>query len=56
MYVVYDTDYAIYVHEDLNARHKKGKNAKFLERPARDETVRRDILGIMKKTVRFKRF
>jgi len=31
--VSYDTNYAIYVHEDLSARHPHG-NAKFLERPA----------------------
>lgn len=34
--VVYSTAYAIYVHENLTARHAQGKTAKFLERPARD--------------------
>lgn len=34
--VGYTASYAIYVHEDLNARHKPGKAAKFLESPARD--------------------
>lgn len=29
-------DYAVYVHEDLNARHKKGKRAKFLESVVRE--------------------
>ena len=33
--VSYHTDYAVYVHEDLNARHKSGKQAKYLEGPAR---------------------
>ena len=33
----YKTDYAVYVHEDLNARHKSGKQAKYLEQPARQE-------------------
>lgn len=33
--VGYTQSYAIYVHENLNARHAKGKTAKFLERPAR---------------------
>lgn len=33
--VTYDTDYAYVVHEDLNAKHKAGTNAKFLERPAK---------------------
>jgi hypothetical protein len=34
--VGYTQDYAIYVHEDLEARHKPGKIAKYLERPARE--------------------
>lgn len=33
--VGYTQEYAIYVHEDLNARHAPGKEAKFLEGPAR---------------------
>ena len=33
--ISYNTDYAIYVHEDLDARHKAGKQAKYLEQPAR---------------------
>lgn len=33
--VGYSASYAIYVHEDLTAKHKPGKTAKFLERPAR---------------------
>ncbi len=28
-------EYAVYVHEDMNAKHKPGKQAKFLEGPAR---------------------
>lgn len=35
--VGYTQDYAIYVHENLDARHKPGKIAKYLERPAREE-------------------
>ena len=35
--VSYGTNYAVYVHEDLNARHKSGKSAKFLEKPAREK-------------------
>lgn len=35
MIVGFGTQYAIYVHEDLNARHASGKQAKFLEEPAR---------------------
>lgn len=30
-------DYAVYVHEDMNARHKPCKTAKYLERPAREK-------------------
>ena len=35
--VGYVADYAVYVHEDLQARHKPGKQAKYLERPAREK-------------------
>lgn len=38
-------NYAPYVHEDLEARHKPGKTAKFLEKPAREK--RKDILNII---------
>lgn len=31
--VSYGTEYAIYVHENLNARHKPGTYAKYLTRP-----------------------
>ena len=34
--VSYGTDYAVYVHEDLEARHKPGKTAKYLEKPMRE--------------------
>lgn len=49
--VGYGTNYAIYVHEDLEARHKPGKQAKFLEEPLRKhrqrlaEIVRKGIVG-----------
>ena len=33
--VSYNTDYAVFVHEDLEARHRPGKTAKFLEIPIR---------------------
>lgn len=41
--VGYTQSYAIYVHENLDARHKPGKYAKYLETPARenrDEMIR----------------
>ena len=46
-----DAKYAVYVHEDPNARHKKGKRYKFLEEPAR--TKRRQILRIVRDTIKF---
>lgn len=33
--VLYKAIYAVFVHENLDARHKSGKQAKFLEEPAR---------------------
>jgi len=30
-------NYAVYVHEDLQAKHKPGKQAKYLEQPAREK-------------------
>ena len=47
--VSYATDYAVYVHEDLNANHPNGGQAKYLEQPAREmrpqlaEGVKSDI-------------
>jgi len=35
--VGYGAAYAVFVHEDLEARHKPGKTAKFLERPLREK-------------------
>jgi hypothetical protein len=34
--VVYDTDYAVYVHEILTKKHKSPTTAKFLERAVRE--------------------
>ena len=36
--VQYETAYAIFVHEDLYARHQPGKTAKYLERPIKEQT------------------
>lgn len=44
--VGYVADYAVYVHEDLQARHKPGKQAKYLEKPAREK--RGVMLGIVR--------
>jgi len=35
--VGYVADYAVYVHENLQAKHKPGKQAKYLEQPAREK-------------------
>ena len=40
--VSFSTDYAVYVHENLEAKHKPGKSAKYLERPLREK---RDRMG-----------
>jgi len=47
--VSYSTEYAVYVHEDLQARHKPGKIAKYLEKPMRDN--RRKLINIVNKAV-----
>lgn len=47
--VKYKAPYAIYVHEDLTARHKPGKTAKYLERPAR--IYRSEMRAIIEKEV-----
>jgi hypothetical protein len=35
--VSYDTEYAVYQHETLGLRHLAGREAKYLENPAREE-------------------
>lgn len=48
--VGYTINYAIFVHENVDAKHKPGKVAKFLEKPARER--RAEILQIvLKETV-----
>lgn len=42
MTVGYGTDYAVYVHENLEARHKPGTSAKYLEKPLREK---RDLMA-----------
>ena len=50
--VGYTAAYAVYVHENLEARHKSGKQAKFLEQPARDNAkqIAGAIAATMKRT------
>ena len=38
--ITYDEDYAIQVHEDLQAKHNPGEEAKFLEKPAKRQRRR----------------
>lgn len=45
--VGYTANYAVYVHEDPNARHAEGKTYKFLEKILKDSHHRRNILAIM---------
>jgi len=48
--VSYGTEYAVFVHEDLNARHASGKSAKFLEIPVR--RLQREIAADIKAEVK----
>jgi len=41
-----EAGYAVHVHERVDLRHKEGKQAKFLEQPARQK--RKDILKIVR--------
>ena len=43
--VSYSTDYAVFVHEDMDARHKPGKRAKFLESVIREK--KKEIFDIV---------
>ncbi len=47
--VFYIASYAVYVHENLDATHKPGKQAKFLEQPARER--RGELTGIVRKAL-----
>jgi len=40
IWVGYTAGYAIYVHENMNARHRTGKIAKYLEKPARENRIK----------------
>lgn len=49
--VSYGTEYAVFVHEDLTARHAPGKTAKFLEIPVRrlQKEIAQDIRAEVRK-------
>jgi hypothetical protein len=48
--VGYTASYAVFVHENLENRHKKGKKAKFLEEPAR--TMHKQLQQIIRDEVK----
>jgi hypothetical protein len=50
LHVGYSAPYAIYVHEDLQAKHPRGGQAKFLERPARQYQAEMDRIVAAKLT------
>ena len=45
--VGYSAPYAVYVHEDLNMKHRPGKTAKFLEIPLNDPRVRKYMFTLI---------
>jgi hypothetical protein len=48
--VGYTADYAIYVHENLQANHPNGGQAKYLEQPARE--LRTQLMEIIKRAIK----
>ena len=50
--VGYTAEYAIYVHEDMKARHRAGQKAKYLEDPARRMSNDGTLAGIVQTAVR----
>jgi hypothetical protein len=48
--VSYGTDYALYVHENLEAQHVPGKSAKFLETPFREK--QKKMVAIIMKSLK----
>jgi hypothetical protein len=48
--VGYTAEYAVYVHENMEARHAPGKQAKYLEQPFREK--RGEIASIVRRTTR----
>lgn len=47
--VGYTANYGLFVHENLEAKHKEGKQAKFLEQPARE--LRPVLAGLVRTAV-----
>jgi hypothetical protein len=51
--VGYTQEYSIFVHENLEAKHKPGKQAKFLEQPARE--MKLELKEIINKALKAKK-
>lgn len=47
--VVYTAPYAVYVHEDLEANHTNGGQAKYLEQPARQ--LQHEMVSIVRRSI-----
>lgn len=47
--VVYEAEYAVFVHEDLEANHPNGGQAKYLEEPAR--RLQHDMVSIVRRSI-----
>ena len=47
--VSYDTPYAIIQHENTQFQHQRGRKAKYLEDPANDATVQKEMQQLIKR-------
>lgn len=47
--ISYDTPYAIRQHEETGYQHQRGRKAKYLEDPANDKEVQREMLELMRR-------
>lgn len=47
--VSYDTPYAVVQHENLEYEHQRGRKAKYLEDPAYDSGVQKEMISLMQR-------
>lgn len=47
--VSYDTPYAVVQHENMQFQHQRGRKAKYLEDPANNRGVQKEMLELMKR-------
>lgn len=47
--VSYDTPYAVRQHEETGYHHQRGRKAKYLEDPANDRAVQREMIQLMQR-------